>query len=52
MMRLLADENLPLESVRALRDAGHDVFSAAERAPGVPDAMLLGRRTQRGGGGV
>lgn len=29
-MRLLAYENLPLESVRALRDAGHDVFSAAE----------------------
>ena len=29
MMRLLADENVPLETVRALRAAGHDVFSAA-----------------------
>jgi predicted nuclease of predicted toxin-antitoxin system len=47
-MRLLADENLPLESVRALRDAGHDVFSAAESAPGIADAMLLSRAHTEG----
>ena len=47
-MRLLADENLPLESVRALRDAGHDVFSAAESAPGASDATLLGRAHAEG----
>ena len=42
-MRLLLDENIPRESVRALRNAGHDVFSAAEEAPGSSDATLLGR---------
>lgn len=42
-MRLLADENVPLESVRALRVAGHDVFSAAEAALGADDEMLLAR---------
>jgi predicted nuclease of predicted toxin-antitoxin system len=42
-VRLLADENVPLESVRALRAAGHDVFSASESAPGQPDASHLDR---------
>lgn len=42
-MRLLADENIPLESVRALRAAGHDVFSASEAAPGESDANHLER---------
>lgn len=42
-MRLLADENIPLETVRALRAAGHDVFSATESAPGAADADLLER---------
>jgi predicted nuclease of predicted toxin-antitoxin system len=37
-VRLLADENIPLETIRALRSAGHDVYSAAESAPGAPDA--------------
>jgi predicted nuclease of predicted toxin-antitoxin system len=36
-VRLLADENIPLETVRALRAAGHDVFSASEAASGKPD---------------
>jgi predicted nuclease of predicted toxin-antitoxin system len=40
-MRLLADENIPLDTVRALRAAGHDVFSAAESASGAPDEELL-----------
>jgi len=42
-MRLLADENIPLESVRALRSAGHDVFSASEAGPGEPDSSHLDR---------
>lgn len=42
-MRLLADENIPFETVRALRAAGHDVFSAAESAPGSAGELLLGR---------
>lgn len=40
-MRLLADESIPLETVRALRAAGHDVYSATESAPGVADRELL-----------
>ncbi len=42
-MRLLADENIPRQTVRALRDAGHDVFSAAEASPGAADETLLAR---------
>lgn len=36
-MRLLADENIPLHTVRALRNAGYDVYSAAETSPGGSD---------------
>lgn len=42
-MRLLADENIPLETVRALRDAGHEVFSAAESDAGASDHHLVTR---------
>lgn len=42
-MRLLADENIPLETVRALRAAGHDVFAATEAAPGASDLAILNR---------
>ena len=42
-MRLLADENIPLQTVRALRSAGHDVYSATEADPGAPDQELLER---------
>ena len=42
-MRLLADENIPLETVRALRDAEHDVYSATESEPGNPDIALIER---------
>jgi predicted nuclease of predicted toxin-antitoxin system len=42
-VRLLADENIPLESVRALRTAGHDVFAATESAAGATDEVLLER---------
>lgn len=47
-MRLLADENIPLETVRALRAAGHDVFSAAESAQGAADNELLRRANADG----
>jgi predicted nuclease of predicted toxin-antitoxin system len=40
-MRLLADENLPLLTVRALRAAGHDVYAAAESSPSAADTVLV-----------
>jgi predicted nuclease of predicted toxin-antitoxin system len=42
-MRILADENIPLDTVRALRDAGHDVYSATESSPGSPDTAHIER---------
>ncbi len=42
-MRLLADENLPLAAVRALRSAGHDVYSASESSAGASDAEHVKR---------
>lgn len=45
MMRLLADENVPHPSVRVLREAGYDVESISELAPGAPDTEVL-RRAQ------
>jgi predicted nuclease of predicted toxin-antitoxin system len=42
-VRLLADENVPLLAVRALREAGHDVYSDTESAPASPDVQLMAR---------
>ena len=42
-MRLLADENIPLAAVRALRAAGHDVAAIAEDESGLPDRAVLER---------
>lgn len=42
-MRLLVDENIPLETIRALRTAGHDVVSASESDPGAPDSRHIER---------
>ena len=42
-MRLLADENIPRNTVRALRSAGHDVYSATEDNPGAPDLVHVER---------
>ena len=42
-MRLLADENIPLRTVRALRSAGHDVYSATETDPGASDQDHIDR---------
>jgi len=43
VIRLLADENIPLETIRALRGAGHDVFSANESTPGASDHSHIAR---------
>lgn len=40
-MRLLADENFPLLSVRALSEAGHDIAAVALDSPGIPDEAVL-----------
>jgi predicted nuclease of predicted toxin-antitoxin system len=40
-MRLLANENVPLGTVRLLRQAGHEVVSMSEEAPGLDDAAVL-----------
>ena len=42
-MRLLADENIPLDTVRVLRHAGHDVFSATESGQGSLDIAHIER---------
>ena len=41
MSRLLADENIPLPAVHALRAAGHDVQAIQEQAPGASDEAVL-----------
>ena len=40
-MRLLANENFPLDAVDALREAGHDVASVREDSRGVSDDKVL-----------
>ena len=42
MSRFLADENIPLPAIQALRGAGHDVFAISEEAPGASDEAVLG----------
>lgn len=48
-MRFLANENVPLVSVRLLRTSGHDVAAIAEDSPGAKDSEVLARanREQR-----
>jgi predicted nuclease of predicted toxin-antitoxin system len=41
MMRFLANENFPLASVKALRNAGYDVASVIEIMPGAKDESVL-----------
>ncbi len=43
MMRFLANENVPLASVRWLRDEGHDVVAIVEESPGAKDHDILAR---------
>jgi predicted nuclease of predicted toxin-antitoxin system len=42
-MRFLANENIPLASIRKLRKAGHDVSAVIEIEPGAGDPVVLGR---------
>jgi len=46
-MRLLTDENIDAEWIRALADDGHDVVRAVDAAPleiGDPDPVVLMRQ--------
>jgi predicted nuclease of predicted toxin-antitoxin system len=47
-VRFLADEHVPGSTIRALRDAGHQVWAVAEEAPGTPDPELLARAVAEG----
>ena len=40
-MKLLANENIPLKAVWALRSAGEDVLSVTESSPGIADDEVL-----------
>ena len=40
-MKFLANENIPLATVRRLRDFGHDVLAIAESVPGSTDQVVL-----------
>jgi predicted nuclease of predicted toxin-antitoxin system len=40
-MRLLADENFPMDAVNALSLAGHDILWIRTFAPGSPDQEVL-----------
>ncbi len=42
-MKFIADENFPLDSVRALRLQGYDVVAVAEEMPGASDEEVLQR---------
>ena len=48
-MRLLANENVPLDAVAALRSADHDVLWVRECFPGIVDqeVLELGQRESR-----
>lgn len=47
-MRLLANENIPIAAVLALRDAGYDVTSLSETAPGIADEKALALAREQG----
>ncbi|HEX4304170.1 MAG TPA: DUF5615 family PIN-like protein [Rhizomicrobium sp.] len=47
-MRILADTNVVAPAVKALREAGHDVVYAAERATDPGDAALLAEAAKEG----
>jgi predicted nuclease of predicted toxin-antitoxin system len=42
-MKLLANENLPLDVVEALRDAGYEVAWIRADSPGADDVAVLAR---------
>jgi predicted nuclease of predicted toxin-antitoxin system len=45
-MRLLVNENFPLDAVTALREDGHDVTWIRDDAPGSKDEQVLARARQ------
>jgi len=45
-MEFLADENIPLLSIRRLTDAGHDVVRIIRSPRKIPDVELLDRATE------
>lgn len=47
-MRLLADENIPLASIQALRAAGHEVLAASEIMARALDREVLARAGAEG----
>jgi predicted nuclease of predicted toxin-antitoxin system len=42
-MKLLANENFPLPSVKFIRQAGYDIVSITEDSPGIEDIEVLTR---------
>ena len=48
VVKLLANENVPLATVNALRDAGEDVLSVTEDSPGATDAAIVQWARQEG----
>lgn len=48
MIRVLADENVPLPSIRLLREAGLDIEAVAEFAAGTADAQVLAYAKEQG----
>jgi len=44
-MRLCADENMPGDSVAALRHQGHDVLWVRETMPGAADEQVIAKAT-------
>ncbi|MBV9111168.1 MAG: DUF5615 family PIN-like protein, partial [Gemmatimonadetes bacterium] len=47
-MRLLADENVPVPSIRLLRSAGYVVEAMIEIAPGTADPEVLAHAREHG----
>jgi predicted nuclease of predicted toxin-antitoxin system len=45
-MRFVANENIPISSVRQIRAAGHEVLAVTESAPSITDADVLSWATQ------
>lgn len=47
-MRFVANENIPISSVRQIRAAGHEVLAVAEHKPSIADVDVLSWAVQEG----
>lgn len=47
-MRFVANENIPISSVRQIRAAGHEVLSVTEDTPSIADVDVLSWAVQEG----